>query len=203
MGIRVGLVLMLTSHKSTIAQKRPCYPQIIVFRTGNNRLQSSYNAARRFDMERLRLKVGDYELEVEGEQAFIDKHLAAFERRIADLPTKKESLGEVSRKTVQRTDGRSLSPAEFYKQKRPDGGTKTLVVLASYLRDHRGQATFKRSDINTLCEEVRIKHIHGQYYTLAVQQGLLMEANGGFNVTLTGDELVNGMGEMQANAVAS
>lgn len=154
-------------------------------------------------MERLRLKVGDCELEVEGEQAFIEKHVVAFEERIAAASAKKETLNNALRKNVQRTDGRSLSPAEFYKQKRPDGGTKTLVVLASYLRDCRGQASFKRGDINALCEEVRIKHIHGQYYTLAVQQGLLMEADGGFTVTLTGDELVGGMGEMQSAAVAS
>jgi len=158
-------------------------------------------------MEKLRLKVGDYELEVEGEQAFIEKHLAAFDQRIASFVAGKEQFGETPRKTVQRTDNRSLSPAEFYKQKRPDGGTKTLVVLGSYLRDYRGQATFRRSDINTICEEVRIKHIHAQYYTLAVQQGLLMEAEGGgLSVTLTGDELVERMGrgsEGQAVGAAS
>jgi hypothetical protein len=154
-------------------------------------------------MEKLRLKIGDYELEVEGEQAFIEKQLAAFDQRIAVLTPKKEPLSEAPRKTAQRTDGRSLSPAEFYKQKRPDGGTKTLVVLGSYLRDYRGQSAFRRSDINAICEEVRIKHIHGQYYTLAVQQGLLMEAEGGFSVTLTGDELVDGMDNLHAAAVAS
>jgi hypothetical protein len=153
-------------------------------------------------MERLRLKIGDCELEVEGEQAFIDKHLAGFEQRITGLSSKKESLDPAPRKAVQATDGRRLSPAEFYKRKRPDGGTKTLVVLASYLRDHRGQANFKRSDISALCEEVRIKPIHGQYYTLAVQQGLLMEVDGGLTVTLTGDELVEGMGDVQVAAAA-
>src|SRR5438552_6892765 len=135
-------------------------------------------------MQRLRLKVGDYELEVEGEQAFIEKHLAAFDQRIADFAAVKRNLLEgPGRKTVQRGEPRSLSPAEFYKQKRPDGGTKTLVVLGVYARDFRNQATFRRGDINTLCEEVRIKPIHPQYFTLAVQQGLLMETDNGFSVT--------------------
>lgn len=153
-------------------------------------------------MEKLRLRVGDYELEVEGESAFIEKHLAAFDERIANFSAKKGTSNETPRKTVQRADERGLSPAEFYKQKRPDGGTQTLTVLASFLRDHRGQATFKRGDITAICEEVRIKPIHGQYYTLAVKQGYLMEANGGFSVTLTGDELVDGMGDIQTAAVA-
>jgi hypothetical protein len=154
-------------------------------------------------MEKLRLKIRDCELEVEGEQTFIEKHLAAFDERIASLYPKKEIFSEMPRKDVQRTDGRSLSPAEFYKQKRPDGGTQALTALASFLRDYRGQAIFKRGDIGALCEEVRIKPVHGQYYTLAVKQGLIMETNGGFSVTLTGDELVERMGDTQAAAVAS
>jgi hypothetical protein len=154
-------------------------------------------------MEKLRLKIGDHELEVEGEQSFIEKHLAAFDQRIAGLAVKKATVREEFKRSVQGVEGRTLSPAEFYKQKRPDGGTKTLVVLGSFLRDYRKQATFKRGDINALCEEVRIKHIHGQYYTLAVQQGLLMEADGGFTVTLTGDELVDGLGDVRAEAAAS
>jgi hypothetical protein len=52
-------------------------------------------------MEKLRLKIGDYELEVEGEQAFIEKQLAAFDQRIAVLTPKKEPLSEAPRKTAQ------------------------------------------------------------------------------------------------------
>ena len=42
-------------------------------------------------MEKLRLKVGEYELEVEGQQAFIEKHLAAFDERIARLGSDREN----------------------------------------------------------------------------------------------------------------
>ena len=60
------------------------------------------------------------------------------------------------------------------------------MVLGAYLRDFRGQVSFRRGDINALCEEIRIKHVHPQYCTLAVQQGLLTENSSGFSVTLTG-----------------
>jgi hypothetical protein len=149
-------------------------------------------------MEKLRLRVGEYELEVEGEQAFIEKHLAAFDQRITGALGGKDQLAQsIQKKTPQRVESRVLSPAEFYKQKRPDGGTKTLVVLGTYLRDQRSQANFRRADINSLCEEVRIKHVHPQYYTLAVKQGLLMGTENGFSITLTGDELVERMGQME------
>jgi hypothetical protein len=146
--------------------------------------------------QKLRLKIGEYEMEAEGEDSFIERHRQEFFRQIPAGP--KPGAGDVPttapKKGVQSAGMKGYSAAEFYKQKRPDGGTKSLIVLGKYLHDSSSREEFSRADIKTLCGQIRIKDIHSQYYTLALKQGWMRETEKGFAITLSGDELVEKMG---------
>lgn len=146
--------------------------------------------------QKLRLRIGEDEIEVEGELAFIEKHVAEFFARtprtgVGDAGSAEPNL--TKRSVKGEASGKGYSAAEFYKQKRPDGGTKSLIVLGRYLHESRGQENFTRAEIKALCSEIRIKDIHSQYYTLALKQGWMRETENGFAVTISGDELVDGM----------
>jgi hypothetical protein len=155
--------------------------------------------------QKLRLKIGECEIEAEGEDSFIEKHVTVFFERIGASPeTRGPSAAVQIRKSAQAAGSKTYSAAEFYRQKRPDGGTQSLVVLGKYLQEFREKQEFARKDINALCSEIRIKDIHPEYYTLALKQGLLKKMNKGFAVTLSGDEVVDRMiGSAPAHSTAA
>ncbi len=81
---------------------------------------------------RVRFRLGDSEVEVEGDPKFIDKYLNKFLDRLGgegaasavfkktDLPSQIAAVAKAKRVP---------SPAEFYREKQPDTGTETLVVV--------------------------------------------------------------------------
>jgi len=144
--------------------------------------------------QKLRLRIGEYEMEAEGEDSFIERHLQEFLRQIPAGPKPDAKAPDAApKKGVQSASMKGYSAAEFYKQKRPDGGTKSLAVLGKFLHDSEGREEFTRADIKALCGQIRIKDIHSQYYTLALKQGWMRETEKGFAITLSGDELVEKM----------
>ena len=147
--------------------------------------------------ERVRYKIGDHEIEVEGSQKFIRQQLKEFFVRVGgsqlgeaararhELP---EKIAEASRR------GKAPTPVEFYRSKDPKSGTARLIVLAKYLEDLRSQPEFKPTDINKLAREAKIADIHAQYYTTAVRQGLLRTVGKGkYSLTLSGEDVVLSM----------
>lgn len=153
-------------------------------------------------MPRFRVKDGEKEFEVEGEESFVEKHLDNFLKRTT-LGTEEKvpivSTASASRQKITSPD-HEPSPAEFYRMKKPNGGTRALAVLAAYLRNYRKEDPFKRQSINALCAEIRIKNIHPQYYTRAIQQGLVREIGDGLALTMSGEDLVRQMGSASENA---
>jgi hypothetical protein len=136
----------------------------------------------------VRWRFGENEIEVVGDEGFIEKHLTRFEAKLGEdlqatkvrQPREASALGNLDE---------NLSPAEFYRKLRPKGGVESLIVVGKYLHDFKKQANFSKADIRAMAGEIRIKEIHPQYYTLALQRGLLRELDGGLVVTLSGDEL--------------
>jgi hypothetical protein len=143
---------------------------------------------------RVHWKLGDFEVEVEGDDEFIEKQLKLFLERVepglhpvppADLPSK---IVAAAKSTT------APAPAEYYRQKKPQGGTETLLVLAKYLNDYRSQNQFTKNQITKLANEAKIKDVHGQYFTLAVKQGLLRTAGkGNYALTISGEDAVAAM----------
>jgi hypothetical protein len=143
--------------------------------------------------KRVYWRIGDNEVEVEGDSAFIQKQLKIFFERVGyhpqsmskDLPSKIVAVAK---------SGKALSPAEYYRQKSPSGGTETLIVLGKYLDEFRNKSEFTRKDINAVAREAKLSLIHAQYYANAVKQGLLRNVGRGtYGLSITGEDAVAAM----------
>ena len=148
--------------------------------------------------KRVYWKVGDHEIEVEGDNVFIQKQLKIFFDRLGytapsatkDLPSKIVAVAK-SRKAP--------SPAEYFREKSPSGGTETLIVLAKYLDEYRNRSEFTQRDIKAIAREAKIPNIHSQYYLNAVRQGLLRSlGRGTYGLSISGEDAVAAMPSKKA-----
>lgn len=148
-------------------------------------------------MEKIRLRHGDHEIELEGSKEFIEKHLASFYDRLDSLPMatvahlKKEILDTSSKKP----SGKASTPAEYYKSKGKTDGVSQVLIFGKYLEEYRSISEFSQRDINTLAKEAKLsKDIHGQYFTNAVKQGLLRShGKGRYSLTLSAESALSAM----------
>jgi len=148
--------------------------------------------------KRVYWKVGDQEIEVEGDDAFIQKQLKVFFERLGYHP-QSASRDLPSKIVAGAKSGKVLSPAEYYRQKNPNGGTETLIVLAKYLDEFRNKSDFTKKDIKTIAQEAKLSTIHGQYYANAVKQGLLRSVGRGtYGLSISGEDIVAAMPSKKA-----
>lgn len=149
--------------------------------------------------QRVRLKMGEHEIEVEGDSKFIDKQIERFLklRPIVGAAISRPDLP--SQIAAQASAPPSISarppaPAEYFRLKKPRGGTERLLVLGRYLQEYRGKEQFTRNDIGKLSAEARVNDVHGQYFTLAIKQGLLRTVGKGtYSLTISGEDAVAAM----------
>ena len=147
---------------------------------------------------RVRWKIGDNEIEVEGDSAFIQKQLKGFFERLGSTP-QLPSRDLPSRIVAVAKSGKAPSPAEYFRQKDPKGGTEILIVLAKYLDEFRNKSEFTRKDIVALCREAKIDPIHGEYYRSAVKQGLLRTlGRATYGLSISGEDAVAAMPSKKA-----
>ncbi len=146
-------------------------------------------------MGRIRVRHGDSEIELDGSDAFIKKQLEQFYARVggatgsAGKPPLREQL--LSPATKESGGGKSLTPAEFYKQKGKTDGVSQVLVFGKYLEQFRDKAEFTRKDINAVAKEAKLsKDVHAQYFTNAVKQGLLRKQGQNYSLTLSAEELL-------------
>lgn len=143
--------------------------------------------------KRVYWKIGDHEIEVEGNDAFIQKQLKVFFERLGQQPLS-SSKGLPSKIVAVAKSGKALSPAEYFRLKDPNGGTETLIVLAKYLDEFRNKSDFSQKDISLIEREAKIPHIHSQYYINAVKQGLLRSlGRGTYGLSISGEDAVAAM----------
>lgn len=142
--------------------------------------------------QRIRWKFGHHEIEIEGDENFIEKQLARFEERVASA--KLDAGEKTPGKSEAETHSPDLAPAEFFRKKNPSSGPKKIAVLGKYLQTFRGHKTFSKSEISKLTEEIRVDDIHPTDYARALHRGWLRELDGGLTLTMTGDEIVDAMG---------
>src|SRR5439155_5384666 len=123
-------------------------------------------------MGRIRIRLGENEIELEGADDFIRKHLEQFYARIgtsapaSQRPALRDQL--LAPSTPQSKSGKEPTPAEFYKQKggKSDGVSK-ILVFGKYLEQFRNKAEFTQADINEAAKDAKLaKNIHGQYFTI-------------------------------------
>jgi len=88
------------------------------------------------------------------------------------------------------------SPAEFVRQKKPQGGTVMLTSLAYYLDHFLNEGEFGLRNLNQLASRAKIKSLHPQYLVEAVKQGLITPAStrGMYRMTQTGEAKVEALG---------
>jgi len=148
--------------------------------------------------QRIRLKIGDNEIELEGNDEFIKQHLKSFVEKYAHVKPEVLKTGAANlpaKVTVVSDSGKkALAPAEYVRQKNPRGGTEELIVLAKYLEDNETLSEFTVKDINRVAKAAKIGKVDNSYYPLAVKQGLLNRIkHGRYQLTLTGEDAVLNM----------
>ena len=149
-------------------------------------------------MGKIRLRHHDHEIELEGTDEFIEKHLEAFYERLGTIQStvppsqlKKEILEPTPKKRPEKVP----TPAEFYQSKGKTDGISQILIFAKYLEEYRDTSEFSREDINKLAKEAKLpKDIHGQYVTNAVKQGLLRtHGRGKYSLTLSSESVLSAM----------
>jgi hypothetical protein len=140
--------------------------------------------------KRVYWKIGDHEIEVEGDNAFIQKQLKSFFDRLG-YQSQSASKDLPSRIVAVAKSGKVPSPAEYFRQKSPNGDTEALIVLAKYLDEFRNKSDFTPKDIKAIAREARIRDIRGQYYVNAVRQGLLRSlGRATYGLSISGEDAV-------------
>jgi len=148
-------------------------------------------------MGKIKLKHGAHEIELEGDDEFIQRQLQAFYERVNPgslaTPASQVTPSQILSPPSQTVSGPTPTPAEFYKLKnkgKADGMTQ-LLVFAKYLDVHRNKSEFSQKDINALAKEARLsRDVHAQYFSNAVKQGLLRSLGAGrYSLTLSAEEL--------------
>jgi hypothetical protein len=147
-------------------------------------------------VDKIRLRHGENEIEIEGSNKFIEKHLASFYERIGLVPVvtttqlKKEIL-----ESPKKQSGKTPTPAEYYKSKGKTDGISQVLIFGKYLEEYRNISEFTQREINTLAKESKLaKDIHAQYFTNAVKQGLLRShGRGRYSLTLSAESALSAM----------
>jgi hypothetical protein len=144
--------------------------------------------------QRVRLRLGENEIEVEGDEKFVEAQVQRFIKRMGGTTTSTPPPDLPAKIVAAAKPTTAPAPAEYYRQKKPKGGTETLLVLAKYLEDFRSQNQFSVTEINRLAAEAKIKDVHTQYFTRAVQQGLTRSVGKSkYALTISGEDAVVSM----------
>jgi hypothetical protein len=148
-------------------------------------------------MDKIRLRHGDHEIELEGSKEFIEKHLVAFYGRLGSVPmaSATQLKKEILETSLKKPSGKAPTPAEYYKSKGKTDGVSQVLIFGKYLEEYRNMSEFSQRDINTVANEAKFsKDIHGQYFTNAVKQGLLRShGKGRYSLTLSAESALSAM----------
>lgn len=145
---------------------------------------------------KLRIKLKENEIEIEGDENFIEKYTTAFYKKIENAPAPSKSLDlkeKIYEESTIKKSTKEPSPAEYYKSLGKTDGISQILIFAKYLELNRSFSEFSQKDINSLAKEAKLsKDIHGQYFSNAVKQGLLRShGKGKYSLTLSAEDLLN------------
>lgn len=146
-------------------------------------------------MGKIRIRHGENEIDLEGSDVFIGKHLKDFYNRVSRVPSSPRTSVKQELLETSTSKSRHLTPAEYYRSKGKSDGISQILVFAKYLEENQGVSEFTRPDINKVAKEARVpKDIHTQYFTNAVKQGLLRShGKGRYSLTLSAEDVLAAM----------
>lgn len=108
------------------------------------------------------------------------KNMAPSLSKGKDVPLAGDTLGKGT-----------MSPAEFLRKVKPDGGLQTLIALCYYLDNYLRETSFTQKRLRELAVAAKIKDIHPQYFTRGVREGMLADAGDrAYRLTQSGEDLV-------------
>lgn len=98
---------------------------------------------------RIKIKLGEVEIEAEGDKEFVEKHIKELKEEIPKvaerLPAKEKIVTpEIPKEEV---DLGKLSLAEFYKHKRPQDDMEVAMTIAYYLTSSEKREEFANREI--------------------------------------------------------
>jgi hypothetical protein len=151
-------------------------------------------------MNKIKIKLFDCEIELEGDDNFIKKHLDDFYKRINTVSTPKMSINSNMDTPIfsPPISAKGLTPAEFYKKIQHKGkseGVNQILIFGKYLGEVQEITEFSQKEVNSVLKEAKLsKPIHGQYFTNAVKQGLLRPiGQGKYSLTLSAETAISNM----------
>lgn len=147
---------------------------------------------------RIRIKLGEVEIEAEGDKEFVEKHIEEFKKEMPkiakELPPKEKIITpEISKEKVELE---KLSLAEFYKQKQPKDHNETVVVFAYWLTKKEGKEEFGPKDINNCYAQIGAKKPANVPYIMKIlasgEKAYLSEVGkrGIYKIAMRGEDLV-------------
>lgn len=146
-------------------------------------------------MGKIHLRHGDYEIELEGNDQFIKKHLEQFYERLGGaIGTGATIRQRLSESIPSQGISKTPTPAEYYKSKGKVDGVSKILVFAKYLEQYENISEFTMKDINRVVKDARLsRNIHSQFFTNAVKQGLLRKQGQKYSLTLSAEETLASM----------
>lgn len=149
---------------------------------------------------KVRVKLGDNEIEIEGDKTLIDNHLKSFYDKIYGNSSTSKSI-DLKDKIYEESSSKKLSkeptPAEYYKSFGKTDGISQILIFAKYLEIYRSFSEFSQKDINNVAKDAKLsKDIHAQYFSNAVKQGLLRgHGKGKYSLTLSAEDIIKGLSQ--------
>jgi hypothetical protein len=147
---------------------------------------------------RIRIKLGEIEIEAEGDKEFVEKHIEEFRKEMPkiskELPSKeKPILPEIPREEVELEH---LSISEFYKQRQPKDNNETVVVFAYWLTKKERKEEFKTVEISACFSNAGVPKPRNvtQHMKMASsgKKAFLMKGSkkGLWKLTITGEKFI-------------
>jgi hypothetical protein len=146
-------------------------------------------------VDKIRLRHCDHEIELEGSNEFIEKHLASFYDHIGTMPVAPAAYLKKELELPKKPSGKAQTPAEYYKSKGKTDGISQILIFGRYLEEYMNISEFSQQEINNVAKDAKLsKDIHGQYFTNAVKQGLLRShGRGKYSLTLSAETALSAM----------
>jgi len=147
---------------------------------------------------RIRIKVGEVEIEVEGDREFVEKHIREFKRYRLEIVRGLGEKGTISEVPNKKLELEGLSLAEFYKQKQPKDHDENVTVFAYWLTKKENREEFHVKDIRNCYKETKVPEPKNIYRNISAVVGPIRaylvkgSRKGFYKLTRTGEEFVEG-----------
>lgn len=150
-------------------------------------------------MVKIRLKYGDNEIELDGPDEFVNKHLEIFYNQIklVSSETPIHITKDILKPPSKSVGGKVPTPAEFYLSKGKTDGVSQILIFGKYLEQFGHKTEFTQAEVQQLAKEAKLpKKIHSQNFTYAVRQGVLRaHGKGKYSLTLNAETALKAMPE--------